>query len=305
VQKLSLTNRTREVFFELAGILFLFLSRLKFFVKGYSSPRPFPATEYLKCVKYDINVVQDWLTWLNEYSEGKMTVFGKNVLELGPGSDLGVGLLLLSKGVAQYNAIDKNDLIQAFPERFYDLLFAELIIMGDRADVVFLKRQLEKVETGSNGRLNYIHRDDFDIQDSFAAESIDIVFSQAAFEHFDDVEKTIEQISTVVKQGGVLISLVDLKTHSRWIREKDPNNIYRYSKRFYNLFSYSGCPNRVRPYQYIHYLTKYAWENIQIKPLETLKYAELERILLCLDPDFQRAENRMEWLSVVICATKS
>ena len=88
---------------------------------------------------------------------------------------------------------------------------------------------------------------------------MDIVFSQAAFEHFDDVQRTIQELSAGCSSNAVAIISVDLQTHSRWIRDKDPNNIYRYPDWLYNKFYFKGTPNRVRPYEYKELFEKYGW----------------------------------------------
>ena len=73
---------------------------------------------------------------------------------------------------------------------------------------------------------------DFNIVSAFGESTIDMVFSQAAFEHFDDIESTILQLNKVCKSGATFVAEINLKTHSRWIRDKDPDNIYRYPTGF-------------------------------------------------------------------------
>jgi hypothetical protein len=53
--------------------------------------------------------------------------------------------------------------------------------------------------------------------------------------------------------GGHEARRQDRQTHSRWIREKDPNNIYRYARWFYRLFYSSGQLNRVRLAEYARF----------------------------------------------------
>jgi len=73
------------------GILFLCLAKSKNVLKGYSTPRTFSNEEYDIATKYDINVVESWLTYLSKYNS-HISIENKNILELGPGADLGVGL---------------------------------------------------------------------------------------------------------------------------------------------------------------------------------------------------------------------
>jgi hypothetical protein len=136
------------------------------------------------------------------------------------------------------------------------------------------------------------------------SRKVDFIFSQAAFEHFEDVSKTVKDISLISKSGTILISVVDLKTHSRWIRDKDPNNIYRYSKWVYNLFTTSGSPNRVRPYQYKEMLEENGWKNVVIKPRKTLDDKKYNLVKNHFNKKFLDAKNQMSYLGIWLCATK-
>ena len=112
-----------------------------------------------------------------------------NVLELGPGSDLGIGIYLLSLGCAQYNACDVNDLTRTTPHSFYEALFRSIEGMNSRTNTGRLKEQLNKTRAGEPSKLNYVVRHDFDLVSAFGVATINLVFSQAAFEHFDDVDR--------------------------------------------------------------------------------------------------------------------
>ncbi len=292
-------------FYHFTGIGFLFFSKTKNVFQGYSSPKPFSLKEYERAIEYDIKVVDNWLSFLEDYIGEDNFIVNKNILELGPGEDLGVGLYLLSKGIARYNAIDVNPLAENTPSRFYELFFEYLKKKNIKDSIIdFLQEELYKTQKRNNNRLNYICRDDFDIT-IFGKNSIDIIFSQATFEHFENVENVISQLSYVAKAGAVIIAEIDLKTHSRWIRDRCPNNIYRYSDGIYNLFNFRGRPNRLRPYQYKKLLEKDGWENVIIIPLETITDIELEEVRPYLDKKFHDERNQMTYLSIILCATKT
>ena len=205
-----------------------------------STPKPFEISEIGKCIAYDGHVVDSWLSHLRQYTQDDSFLVGKSILELGPGSDLGIGILLLSQGASRYNACDVNNLVTSVPDKFYESIFDTLNNRNDRVSVDFLKAQLERLKCGRPSQLNYVVRDNFDLASAFEKDSIELVFSQAAFEHFDDVDATVSQLSNVCKSGAVIVSVIDLQTHSRWIRDKDPNNIYRYAESIYNAFRFRG-----------------------------------------------------------------
>jgi SAM-dependent methyltransferase len=287
----------RDVFFFGAGLGFLTMAKAKYTLRGYTSPKPFEISETDRCIAYDVRVVEEWLRELGRYRGSEGLLAGKNVLELGPGSDLGVGLLLLAQGAQKYNACDVNDLVGRTPDSFYEALLAGLHDPG------FLRGELDKQRAGAPSMLNYVVRGDFDLVAAVGDASIDLVFSQAAFEHFDDIDTVVRQLSEVCKPGAAIVAEIDLKTHSRWIRDRDPNNIYRYSDALYDLFRFRGIPNRVRPHEYERAFARHGWSDIQIHPLATTP----ER---CRDPAawnkrFRQDFNCMDYLSIMFCATKS
>lgn len=282
-----------------AGLGFLTLAKSKHLLQGYTSPKPFQSSEIERCIAYDLKVVDEWLSHLHRYAGGPGELRDKNVLELGPGSDLGVGLYLLALGAASYNACDVNDLMGQVPESFYTALIERIAALHGATGT--LKTEIDAARAGAASRLRLVVREDFDLVSAFGAASMDLVFSQAAFEHFDDVPRTVEQLSQVCKPGAVIVAEIDLKTHSRWIRDRDPNNIYRYSDAVYRSFRFRGIPNRLRPYRYREIFEANGWSNVSITPLEQVLdsragFAAAER--------FRDERNQLQYLSVLLCATK-
>lgn len=286
----------------LIGLGFLFLAKMKNFLQGYVTPKPF--SDYDQCVNYDLQVVENWVKYLSEYTGSSFYLANKEILELGPGADLGIGLYLLFKGASRYNAIDVNNLVKTVPVEFYEKMFKKISNADCEKDILSLRDQLKKTMQGNNDRLNYRCRADFDIKASFKEQSIDIIFSQAAFEHFDDVEKTVSLLSAVAKKRAVIIAEIDLKTHSRWIRDVDPNNVYRYPEWIYDLFHFRGSPNRIRPFQYQNIFEKNGWENVKIIPESVISNQDSLRMCSGLEESFRDEKNQMQLLSIIICATK-
>jgi SAM-dependent methyltransferase len=291
-----------KVYAYAAGIVFLTLAKAKNMLRGYSSPKPFPLSETDRCVAYDLKVVEEWLQHLAAYSAGGNDLRGKQVLELGPGSDLGVGLCLLAKGAAAYHACDVNDLSLHAPASFYTSLIERIAATGASVDTEALKSQIECARNGSSSQLHFVVRKDFDLVSAFGPNTMDLVFSQAAFEHFDDVPRTIEQLSAVCRPGATIVAEIDLKTHSRWIRNKDPNNIYRYSNEVYGAFRFRGMPNRMRPYQYRELFERHGWSDVSITPIEQMNDLGTE---FSVHRQFQDPRSQMSYLSIVLCAKRA
>lgn len=295
-------QKVSNLFHHLAGIGFLALIKAKSALYGYRTPRTFGVEDFKRAVDYDANVVERWLDRLKSYT-GRNDISGKTVLELGPGADLGAGLLLLSKGAGKYNSLDVNNLVESVPDGLYEELFARLEKTGHK-NTGELKKQLDLTRAKKNDRLNYIVTRDFDVT-VFGKGAVDVVFSQAAFEHFSDMERTVAQLSGVVKKGAALVAEIDLKTHTRWIRDADPLNIYRYGDLIYNLFSCPGSPNRLRPADYRRMFEKNGWTRVTTTPVIKLDEGYVSKVAPSLSKRFRGAESEMGHLSVILCATKS
>ena len=278
------------------------MAKAKNVMRGYSTPKPFDVRDTDRAINYDFKVVGDWLAHLHQYGGREPSLVGKNVLELGPGSDLGIGLLLLAKGARSYNACDVNDLAKKVPDEFYQAFLARVERTETNPDMKQLRKALTAARSGSADAINYIVRGDFNLVKAFDPESIDLVFSQATFEHFDDIDATVTQLTAVCKPGAVIVAEIDLMTHSRWIRDKDPNNIYRYHERVYRLFDFRGIPNRVRPYRYRKAFKRNGWSNVTIVP--RLTRGDHRSGASGMSTKFRDDVNEMASLTIVLCATK-
>ena len=284
--------------------MFLLLAKIKYYIFGYPTFNATNITEYEKRYEYIIRIVDQWIIRLNNYSGNGEQLINKNVLELGPGSDLGVGFYLLYKGVLKYNSCDIYNLAKNVPDDFYNSFFKKLRGKDGIKSVSYLEKELEKINNNLPGDINYVVNSDFDLTYSFESETIDIVFSQAAFEHFKNVETTVKQLSIVCKPNAIIIAEIDLQSHTRWIREKDPNNIYRYSNFIYNLFSVRITPNRIRPFTYYELFKKYGWRDIKIIPLSTIDKKNMlpDR---WLNKNFRDTIYEMNYRSIVLIAKKN
>jgi hypothetical protein len=298
-------KNVNDSLFKLIGGMALFLNKCRHTLLGYRNPRTFSADQIQRSVEYDFKIVGRWQGYLAEYLGDPSPLKGKRILELGPGPDLGNGLILLAAGAEQYHAIDVHDLAHSAADEFYKELFSRLDSeYGHSIDLTALRSELDLAVKGKSGRLNYVCRKDFDIS-VFRGSGVDLVLSWATCEHFDRLEETISQVSDVVTAGAVFAAHVDLKTHTRWLRDRDPLNIYRYSDTVYNLFHFTGSPNRARPHRYKDLLQKHGWKNVQVLPRTVLPENYVEKINGSLDRQFRDPVNQMGYLSIVILATKA
>ncbi len=288
----------------LIGLLFLFLNKIRHGLLGYNSTRGFSSNLHKNAVAHDIRVVSRWHDYLKKYDETDEVFKGKKILELGPGSDLGVGVLLLAEEAEKYCTMDVHNLIKSTPPEIYEHLFEHLKNVAiDENLVKEIKHQLQLTQKHKNDRLNYQVTKDFDLS-IFTENDFDLVVSNAAFQQFDNPTKSIAQFSKLVKPGAKFIALIDLKTHTRFINQRDPLNIYRYRDSVFNFFRFKGAPNRMRSFEYENALKEHNWTNIEIFPRVQLHEAYVQKVRDTLNKKFRDPKNQMQNLTVVVCATK-
>ena len=283
-----------------AGVLLA--NKLRYSVRPYCRARDFSADDVSRAADYDFGVVEGWLEDLAAYDGSGVN--DKVVLELGPGPDLGTGVILLAGGARRYVAMDVNGLAARAPASLYDELLRRIAARGDVAiDVKEIAVEVERAVAGQDGRLDYRCRKDFNIS-TIGSGSVDIIFSQAAFEHFDDIRTVAAQSAQVARAGAVMIARIDLRTHTRWLRPRDPLNIYRYSPRMYRRLTFRGSPNRLRPRDYVAAFADGGWSDIRVQAISVLSDDYIARVQPTLAQAFRDGESQMAALSIVLCARR-
>ena len=74
-----------------AGLGFLALAKARHLLSGYTRPKPFGLDQTDRCIDYAVGLGAMYVAGLRRRG---VELAGREVLELGPGSDLGVGLHL-------------------------------------------------------------------------------------------------------------------------------------------------------------------------------------------------------------------
>jgi hypothetical protein len=174
------------------------------------------------------------------------------VAELGPGGSLGIGLAALLSGTSKYYAFDITEYAnrERNLQIFDDLvdLFRRREHIPDNQEFPEVKPDLNSykfpVHILTEQRLNRALRDDRvqsikdkikhmgshagpvrddDLQISYVVpwhdpnvindNSVDMVFSQAVFEHVDDLEHTYRVLYRWLKSGGCMVNQIDFRSH--------------------------------------------------------------------------------------------
>jgi SAM-dependent methyltransferase len=138
------------------------------------------------------------------------------VLEIGPGNNLGVGLIFALSGAEKYYGLD----IYMDPELFAAAQYESIAYLLELAGGARSLRKVGTVMTVKNGkvefakeRLEYLFpRQSYDIPISDG--SLDYVFSHATLEHVADPDRTIQSIHRVLRKGGVTAHQIDMRDHA-------------------------------------------------------------------------------------------
>jgi SAM-dependent methyltransferase len=168
------------------------------------------------------------------------SIKGTQIAELGPGDSLGIGLAALLSGAKRYVGLDIAPFAGKADQR---KLFNELVEMyarrepipngGELAEVrpsidtysfpdhlidwSDFSQKIEKIMndlslyTSSAQYLSYYAP--WTSQDSVAANSLDLVVSQAVLEHVDNIEEAYLAMYAWLKPGGYASHVIDFRSH--------------------------------------------------------------------------------------------
>ncbi|KRE15971.1 hypothetical protein ASE66_09300 [Bosea sp. Root483D1] len=268
----------RSLDMTILGLGFLGLAWGKSGLHGYATPNRVATSDEAGKIAYLLDI----FAALRRFMPPQFDLRGRDVLELSPGASRGNGVLFLALGARSYHAIDVFDLAGDEDPAFYERLL-DCFSEGREAD---RERARAIARTASTREFGYAVGRDFDISRLAQGRSFDLIVSCAAFEHYDSPAEAIANLTRVARPGSESIHIIDLQTHSRWIRERDPNNIYRYPEAIYRLFRFPGQPNRQRPADYISSFSAEGWSDVRFVPSRTIDPALREASLRGLAAPF-------------------
>jgi len=226
------------------------LFNLMTFVPGADALPPVQA--YLRRRNRGVDVAKSarycyavWLRHLVMAAENGLGTDVRVVAELGPGASLGAGLAALLCGAEQYYAFDVvehtepqrnlkvfDDLVALFRARtpipdetefpfvcprlkshaFPHALLTDARLESALADtrIARIRRSLEDVRS-ANSMIQY--RAPWTGDKVLQAESVDLVFSQAVFEHVDDLQTAYQVMWRWLRPGGFVSHTIDFRSH--------------------------------------------------------------------------------------------
>ena len=268
----------------LLGLGLLAANKVRRAIRPYDRPRPWSARFIERSVDYVFEVIRNWDGGFKQAGIDDW-VRGRHVLELGPGPDLGTGLVLLAKGAASYVAVDRYPLLGATPDSFYDALLDRL---SGEAEAWRAVEAYQVYRAGSKtSNLRYLLLGDGPDALPGDTEPRNLWLSQAALEHVPNPADLLGTLTAWCGADAIGLHHVDAATHTPWIREADPLNILRYRESVYRALRFPASPNRWRATKYVGTFTDLGWDLIATQPVHRLSERALKRIRQRLAPSFR------------------
>lgn len=282
------------------GLCLRVINKVRRTLIGYTTPRPFSTKEVERSVSYCIDVVENWEKVLQTYSGRENPFANMNVLEIGPGPDLGTGLVVLAMGAKSYAAIDKHKLVCKTPQLFYDKLLEKLEIFPEYESA---KAALKVFQSNNiNDVFSYICGS---CLEELTSKTFDVLVSQAVLEHIIDIESVLKTLYKKMTPGGVMVHEIDFGTHTAIIRDIDPLNHLRYCEAIWDLLKFDGSPNRLQFSDYENILKEFGFKKIERKPLRILDKQYVQRTKSHLSTQFRDyPDEEIAIKSLYLLATK-
>jgi SAM-dependent methyltransferase len=194
----------------------LFASAARRRAQGHDDPEKNEAS-------YPLTIFHRHLTAL-EPLRGNLA--GADVMEIGPGSNLGFGVLALLAGAKSAICLDSADLARkdeqaemyatlvktaaTYPETY--LVAPALLERAQQDSDVLARELLSKVS----------YRAPLDIaRNDLPNASLDVICSHTSFEHFADPARAVAQIARLLRPGGATSHQIDLRDHRDFNRPLD------------------------------------------------------------------------------------
>jgi SAM-dependent methyltransferase len=176
---------------------------------------------------------------------GEAGLEGAEILELGPGDNLGVAVRLVAAGARRVVAIDRF-----VPFRDPDQerrIYAALV---ERLPAAQRERVRAVAERGHDalGDIGIELREETPIEDAprlLGESRFDLIVSRAVLEHVHDLDRAFPAMDALLKPGGRMLHKVDLRDHGLF-NDQNPLTLLTISDRVYGWMGEesAGLPNR-------------------------------------------------------------
>lgn len=257
----------------------------------------------LEIANYFIGCFHDYLEHLGLDKEDPESYFkDKVVLEYGPGDILGLSLLLYAYGAKKVHCVDRFPLSKLSNKNID--VYAHLLNSLDgkkrkRAENAFKESGNPASGFNENAVIYKVTKNGL----SGVLNEYDLIISRAVLEHVNDLKGTMLDIKQSMREGGISIHKVDLKSHGldRY-RDLDfltwPKTIYKL------MYSHKGFPNRWRVNSYRELAESSDLYVKKLIPNGRLNSKKIDRIYNKVAKEFRHiSPDELSWLGFWIHLT--
>lgn len=209
---------------------------------------------------------------------------GLRALELGPGNSLGQGFMLLLLGAESVTAVDVRRFATAATGRDVYSRLCERVRSGELPEGMlpahdWLDRARALLPDGAKfpiegGRLRYEISHGGRLPSSDA--SIELLYSCSVLEHVTDPKGVYAEMARVVRPGGLLSHIVDLRDH----HHPDPFDFLRYEDGLWKRMQgrSAGSTNRLRASEHRGLLVDAGFEILEEETIRAPRVPERESL---------------------------
>lgn len=195
---------------------------------------------------YIETVWRDYLAWA-----GRRALTG-DVVEIGPGDNFGVALLLLAHGARSVTAIDKFE-----SERDAARQNAIYRALSERHGLAALFDGVPSEAAIRN--LTYLPGMPAEHYFVAGAPPFDAVISRAVLEHLDNPLAALDAMWSGLRPGGLLLHRIDLRDHGMFAGAHPLSFLTLGSGLYHAMTAETGWPNRILLPVYRDFLARRGW----------------------------------------------
>ncbi len=174
---------------------------------------------------------------------------GRRILVVGPGDNLGVGLLFLAHGASQVTCLDRYEPFR--DPSHLDLVYSalrETLSADERKRFDLALRSLPGAGSGHHGEfLQYVTGVGVeDCSERFPPAFFDLIFSRAVLEHLYDPDRAFASMDRILAPGGRMAHKIDLRDHEMFSAGgNNPLTFLTFPRWLWDRMTlHSGKPNR-------------------------------------------------------------
>ncbi len=207
-------------------------------------------------------------------------------MEIGPGQDIGIPLLIMGYGAKAY-VIDKYlcHWDEAYHPAFYRELLKQAKIHFPDGDFHALEEVIANNDHRATG-LTVLRLGLEEVVDDIPDDAIDWSFSNATFEHLFDARSALAQLGRITKQDGLGFHQTDFRDHRNFSR---PLEYITMPADEFNRMMHEvscSCGNRLRYTDFIPWFEEAGFE-VRLTPSLFAEPEYLEDVLRRAQPEYR------------------